>query len=164
MRCERNGLSVPQFSQELQEKIRKLIRPTASPNNPIDLTFDMNFGLVYNDIPRLIWESKEVDAFLFYGVFGGSMMKRMLNFGNNEFAEMLPTTVMNNYLENHLKVFVEWIHNKKVPMLISCLDTADEAVIYLQSNNIPVFKWPSMATRAMKALTDYYCVNARGPN
>ncbi|MHA2225863.1 MAG: acetate--CoA ligase family protein [Candidatus Hodarchaeales archaeon] len=160
--CERNGLSVPQFSKELQEKIRKIIRPTASSNNPIDLTFDMNFGLVYKEIPRLIWESKEVDAFLFYGVFGGSMMKRMLNFGNNEFVEMLPTSVMSDYLENNLKSFVTWIHDNKVPMLISCLDTADEAVSYLQSNNIPVFKWPSMATRAMKALTGYYCANRKG--
>lgn len=153
--CERYGLQVPSFSMNLQESIKQVVRPTASPNNPIDLTFDMDFGLIYNEIPKLIWQAGEVDALLYYGLFGGSMMERMLKFGNNEFIEMLPTMVMDHLLKENLTNFVRWIHKEKVPILISCLDTADEAVEYLQSNNIAVFKWPSMAARAMKALVDY---------
>ncbi len=155
--CERYGLQVPSFSEDLQDKIGKIIRSTASANNPIDLTFDMDFGLFYKEVPRLIWQSGEVGALLMWGVFGASMMERMLKFGNYEFADNLPAPVMDALLKENLKSFVDWVHEEKVPVLISCLDSADEAVEYLQHNNIAVFKWPSMAARAMKALVNYYC-------
>ncbi len=154
--CERYGLLVPPFSKDLQDKIRKIIRSTASANNPIDLTFDMNFGLFYEEVPRLIWNSGEMGALLMWGVFGASMMERMLKFGNYEFADNLPAPVMDALLKENLQNFVNWVHEEKVPVLISCLDTADEAVEYLQNNDIAVFKWPSMAARAMKALVEYY--------
>ena len=154
--CERYGLPVPSFSSDLQKKIRGVVRSTASPNNPIDLTFDMNMDLFYREVPRLIWQSGEVDVLLIYGVFGGNMMERMFQFGNNEFMEMLPATFMETMLRENLQDFVTWIHENEIPVLISCLDTADEAVLFLQSNDIAVFKWPSMAARAMKALVDYY--------
>lgn len=158
--CERYGLRVPAFSIDLQEKIRTILRPTASANNPIDLTFDMNFGLFYDEIPSFIWQSGEIDALLMWGVFGASMMERtLLTFGNNEFVEMLPLAVMDTMLSENLKNFVNWVHEEKVPVLISCLDTADKEVEYLQNNGIPVFKWPSMADRAMKVLVDYYTPN-----
>jgi acyl-CoA synthetase (NDP forming) len=154
--CERYGLPVPSFSPTLQKKIKKAVLSTASANNPIDLTFDMNMDLFYREVPRLIWESGEVDALLFYGVFGGNMMERMFQFGNNEFMEMLPAAFLETMLRDNLTDFVTWVHENKIPVLISCLDTADEAVAYLQDNGIAVFKWPSMAARAMKALVDYH--------
>ncbi|MFX0124144.1 MAG: acetate--CoA ligase family protein [Candidatus Hodarchaeota archaeon] len=154
--CERYGLSVHSFSSDLQNKIRGVIRSTASANNPIDLTFDMNMDLFYREVPRLIWQSGEVDVLLMYGVFGGNMMERMFKFGNNEFMEMLPAPFFENMLRENLKDFVAWVHENRIPVLISCLDTADEAVTYLQDNGIAVFKWPSMAARAMKAMVDYY--------
>ena len=154
--CEKYDLNVPIFSTGLYDKIREIVRPTASANNPVDLTFDMNFGLFYDDVPGLIWQSGEVDAFLMWGVFGSSMMERTLEFGKNEFIEMLPVPVMDTMLRENLEKFVNWVHENKIPVLISCLDTADEAVKYLQDNGIAVFKWPSMAVRAMNALVDYY--------
>jgi len=157
--CERSGLPVPSFSPNLQNHIREVVRSTASANNPIDLTFDMNMDLFYNEVPRLIWKSGEVDVLLFYGVFGGNMMERMFKFGNNEFIEMLPVTFFETMLKENLENFVNWVHEHEIPVLISCLDTADEAVEYLQNNGIAVFKWPSMAARAMKALVDYYTEN-----
>ncbi|MFX1515612.1 MAG: acetate--CoA ligase family protein [Promethearchaeota archaeon] len=154
--CERYGLPVPPFSSSLQGKIREAALSTASVVNPVDLTFDMNMDLFYREVPQLVWESGEVDALLFYGVFGGNMMERMFQFGNNEFMEMLPAEYLEVMLRDNIKDFVTWIHEKEIPVLISCLDTADEAVEYLQNNGIAVFKWPSMAARAMKALVDYY--------
>ncbi|MFX0137351.1 MAG: hypothetical protein ACFFDN_27175, partial [Candidatus Hodarchaeota archaeon] len=48
----------------------------------------MNMDLFYREVPQLVWESGEVDALLFYGIFGGNMMERMFQFGNNEFMEI----------------------------------------------------------------------------
>ncbi|MFX1285608.1 MAG: acetate--CoA ligase family protein [Promethearchaeota archaeon] len=159
--CERNGLPVPSFSSDLQRKIRNVVRSTASANNPIDLTFDMNMDLFYREVPRLIWQSGEVDVLLLYGVFGGNMIERMFKFGNNEFMEILPATFFETMLQENLSDFVSWVHENKIPVLISCLDTADEAVTFLQDNGIAVFKWPSMAARAMKALVDYHSKRGR---
>lgn len=154
--CDKNGLSVPEFSKDLQEKIRDIIPPVASPNNPVDVTFDMNFDLFFNQIPQFIWVSGEVDALLFYGLFDSSMMKRMVKFVNNENAEIFPLAGMDSLQTEILEKFVKWVHKEKVPIMFSCLDTADEAEVFLQNNDIPVFKFPSMAVRAMKAVVSYY--------
>ncbi|MHA1973626.1 MAG: acetate--CoA ligase family protein [Candidatus Hodarchaeales archaeon] len=154
--CERNGLKVPAFSKGLQLKIKELIPKMASANNPVDLTFDMNFNLFYQEIPKLIWESGEVDALIFYGLFGSSMMERNLKFGNNEDEDIFPLEAMEYILHENLTNFIDWIHTEKIPVLISCIDTADRAVVTLQNNNIPVFKWPSTTVKAMKALIQYY--------
>ncbi|NHJ01567.1 MAG: hypothetical protein EAX86_05460 [Candidatus Heimdallarchaeota archaeon] len=153
--CEKHGLLVPQFSPELQNKLKPIIPAVASSNNPIDLTFDLQFNLFYQDVPKLVWESDEVDALIFYGLFGSSMMKRTLEFGKNKFADKFPIEAMDYLLEESLANFVDWIHENQIPVVISCLDTADEALEYLQRNNIAIFKFPDMTVRAMKALVDY---------
>jgi acetyltransferase len=154
--CEKNGLKVPEFSKDLQEKIRDIIPPVASPNNPVDVTFDMNFDLFFHQIPQFIWESGEVDALLLYGLYDSSMMTQMIKFANNENAEIFPLTIMDSIQAEILEKFVKWVHKEKIPMMITCLDTADEAEVFLQNNDIPVFKFPSMTARAMKAVVSYY--------
>ncbi|MHA1215018.1 MAG: acetate--CoA ligase family protein [Candidatus Hodarchaeales archaeon] len=154
--CEKNGLKVPVFSEGLQNNIKDLIPKMASANNPVDLTFDMNFNLFYQEIPKLVWESGEVDALIFYGLFGSSMMERNLHFGGDEDKDIFPLEAMDYILNETLTNFINWIHEEKIPVLISCIDTADEAVTILQNNNIPVFKWPSTTVKAMSALVRYY--------
>ncbi|MHA2236871.1 MAG: acetate--CoA ligase family protein [Candidatus Hodarchaeales archaeon] len=155
--CEKEKLVVPEFSTDLIAQLREIIPPVASPNNPIDLTFDLNLPLFYNDIPKLIWESGEVDALIFYGIFGNNMLKRAIEFNHGEFKEIFPLEVMDQVMGNILNKFSKWIHRNKIPVLISCIDTADNVVKILNRSNIPVFKWPSMTVKAMRALIQYYC-------
>jgi acetyl-CoA synthetase (ADP-forming) len=67
--CELLGLTVPEFSKLTQEKIKKLIPYTASPKNPIDVTFDMNQYNLYVNMPKLLMKSGEVDGIIVYGIF-----------------------------------------------------------------------------------------------
>ncbi|MHA1207006.1 MAG: hypothetical protein ACTSSO_05505, partial [Candidatus Hodarchaeales archaeon] len=55
-----------------------------------------------------------------------------------------------------LSKFYSWIHENEIPVLISCIDTADDVIGQLQHNSIPVFKWPNMTVKAMNALVHYY--------
>lgn len=154
--CERNNIDVPIFSEELQEDIRPLIPKMASTKNPIDLTFDMNFSLFYDFVPRLIWDSNEVDFLIFYGAFGSSMLQRMLDFGSGENEEIFQTELMRTALNQALLDFSEWTKEEKVSVVFSVIDTGDDAVEILQKHNIAVFKFPNTTVRAMKAVIDYY--------
>ncbi|MFX0085844.1 MAG: acetate--CoA ligase family protein [Candidatus Hodarchaeota archaeon] len=154
--CERNGLKVPIFSNSLQKQLNEIIPPVASSKNPIDLTFDINFPLFYQEIPKLVWRSGEVDSLIFYGVFGPTSIERMMMFNNFKFREIFQIEAMEYVLTKTLKGFVKWIHEEKIPVLVSCIDTGYRAVDFLQKNGIAVFKFPSTTVVALKALISYY--------
>jgi acyl-CoA synthetase (NDP forming) len=63
------GLNVPKFSNSLIEEISELIPPTASANNPIDVTFDVNFINLFYKFPKILMKSGEIDSIIVYGVF-----------------------------------------------------------------------------------------------
>jgi acetyltransferase len=67
--AELSGLKVPEFSRELKSFLFELIPPTASANNPIDVTFDVNFVNLLYKLPKIVMKSGEVDAIIVYGVF-----------------------------------------------------------------------------------------------
>ncbi|MHA1995679.1 MAG: acetate--CoA ligase family protein [Candidatus Hodarchaeales archaeon] len=156
--CEKEGLQVVSFSNDLQSQLKDIIPSVASANNPIDLTFDLNLSLFYEDVPKLIWHSGEVDALIFYGIFGSSMLERSVRFSNGEFKELFPLEAMDFLVQETLDRFFDWVHSHKIPVLISCIDTADNIIPILQNNNIPVFKWPGMTVKALKALVQYYAL------
>jgi acetyltransferase len=154
--CERENLVVPAFSSELQNKLKEVIPRVASPNNPIDLTFDLNIPLFYEEVPRLIWESGEVDSLIMYGIFDDTMLRRSIRYSGGELEEIFPFEAMSLIMNETLGNFCKWVHENKIPVLISCIDTADNVVELLNTNDIPVFIWPGMTVKAMKALVQYY--------
>jgi acetyltransferase len=68
--AERKRLIVPEFSEALQLKLKKILPPTASGSNPIDVTFDMNIFNFYVNIPKILMKSGEIDAIIMYGAIG----------------------------------------------------------------------------------------------
>ncbi len=67
--AELYGLSVPEFSEELQDKIKESLPHTAAVRNPIDVTFHANFMNMFFYYPKLLMNSDEVDMIIVYGVF-----------------------------------------------------------------------------------------------
>ncbi|MFX1498838.1 MAG: CoA-binding protein [Promethearchaeota archaeon] len=63
------GLKVPVFSDNLINEISKLIPSTATANNPIDVTFDVNFTNLFYKFPKILMKSGEIDSIIVYGVF-----------------------------------------------------------------------------------------------
>ena len=83
------------------------------------------------------------------------MLKRMIRY-SGDFSEIFPVEEMDIIMGETIKNFSNWIHENKIPVLISCIDTAENVIELLQANNIPVFRWPSMTVKAMRALVQYY--------
>ncbi|MFX1467965.1 MAG: CoA-binding protein [Promethearchaeota archaeon] len=68
--AEKHGLIVPEFSNSLQNELKKVLPPIASFKNPVDCTFDMDLPYFYITLPELLMKSGEIDAIIQYGVFG----------------------------------------------------------------------------------------------
>jgi acyl-CoA synthetase (NDP forming) len=68
--ADRKGLIVPEFSDELQQKLKSMLPHTASWTNPLDVTFDMNIFNFYINFPKILMTSGEIDAIVMYGSIG----------------------------------------------------------------------------------------------
>lgn len=68
-RAELSGLKVPRFSKELIDEFSQLVPNTGSSDNPIDVTFDVNFTNLFYKFPKILMKSNEIDAVIVYGVF-----------------------------------------------------------------------------------------------
>ncbi|MFW9866996.1 MAG: CoA-binding protein [Candidatus Thorarchaeota archaeon] len=77
--AERKGFIVPEFSESLKSKLEKTLPHTASWNNPIDITFDMNIFNLYIHFPKLLMKSGEIDIIIIYGAMG---FQSMVSFDN----------------------------------------------------------------------------------
>lgn len=68
--AEKAGLIVPEFSESLQEQLKKVLPPIASFKNPVDCAFDTNLPYFYIDLPEILMKSGEIDVLIQYGVVG----------------------------------------------------------------------------------------------
>ncbi|MFX0092551.1 MAG: acetate--CoA ligase family protein [Candidatus Hodarchaeota archaeon] len=153
---EKMGFTVPEFSQNLQQKLKDLGLPqTAITKNPVDLTFDMDLDRFYQQIPRLIIGSKEVDGVFVYGVFGTRLFE-MIQAQAPE-VEFFPIELLKGVLGEIIPAFVELIHQSDFPIIISSLmSRKDETISYLLDHDVAVFPSPFRAVKAMRVLFDYF--------
>ena len=68
--AEKAGLIVPEFSESLQEQLKKVLPPIASFKNPVDCAFDTNLPYFYITLPEILIKSGEIDVLIQYGVVG----------------------------------------------------------------------------------------------
>ncbi len=68
--AEKAGLIVPEFSESLQEQLKKVLPPIASFKNPVDCAFDTNLPYFYITLPEILMKSGEIDVLIQYGVVG----------------------------------------------------------------------------------------------
>jgi acyl-CoA synthetase (NDP forming) len=68
--AERLGLTVPELSEEFQQKLRKDLPPTSNCSNPVDMTFDTDIMKFYLKFPKMLMKSGEIDTIIMFGVAG----------------------------------------------------------------------------------------------
>ena len=152
--AERMGLSVPEFSPDLQEALRKKIKAsTAQVRNIVDLTFDVDLEGLYRTLPRIIMKSREIDGMLVYGLFGWSFFKLI-----NELAPSLPVPLddIKALMEPLLKVYASLPRKFGVPIIaVSIMGRDEEAIAQLMDHGLPVYPMPNRAVKAYWALDQY---------
>ncbi len=150
----REGMEVPEFSEELQNKIKPLIPPHGSSKNPIDITFAIEIELMGKTLPKLVAESGEVDAMVIHGIMDTGFMKSVYN--------LIKDNITISY-EEFEKIFfadVEFIktipEKYKIPVTVSSfMDHEDHAISELMKGDIPVLDSPEKAAWGILTLKQY---------
>lgn len=159
--CNRGGLEVPEFSQELQIEIKKHIPPHGSTGNPVDLTFHMDTEVISTKLPEIILKSGEVDGLVIHGLMGSGFLKAIYphltglvgDIGEEEFA---------NRFARDLDEPVSLPARYGLPVILSSFfGREDNYTRAYQDRNIPVFDGPEKAARGMLALHRYNEIRQR---
>jgi acetyltransferase len=158
--CNREGLEVPEFSEEVQAKIGHYLPGHASARNPVDLTFHIDMKALTEKIPRILFDSDDIDGVVIHGIMDTGfyhevypIIKDLVGVPEEEFLKML---------EANLDKLVEMVRSSKKPLMVSSFfGKEDHAVRAFHENNIPVFDSPEKAAKAMSALYKHYVVRNR---
>jgi acetyltransferase len=152
---EQCGLDVPEFSPELQKEIGAHLPSHASSRNPVDLTFHVDMKGLTEDIPRLLFQSGEIDGILIHGIMDTGFME-LLYPGISRFVDISKEKMI-SYAKISLDPLVGMPGALGKPLLVSSFfdDSIDNCVGLFHRHHIPVFDSPEKAARAMGALHAY---------
>lgn len=135
--CERNGLMVPEPSEDLKKRLSEILPPICSIKNPIDLTAAANYELYF----------KVLKVILFSGEFDGVIVI----FVPPSFVDSLKiakAVVDVKRLSNKIPIIACWLYG----------DMVESAVSFLESNGIPNISSPTRIARVMRLLLDYHVI------
>jgi acetyltransferase len=158
--CNKAGLEVPLLSEDTQKKIRNFIPSTASPKNPIDLTFMIDLRVSLDELARILLENSEVDGLLIYGIFGLAHLQRVLEISDEKFDVSMEK--MGNFMMETITNFTKFPQIYGKPIIGCSFDSQGEKpVVLLQDGNIPFYPTPERAVKAMAALFQYARIRVR---
>jgi acetyltransferase len=158
--CNKHGLEIPEFSSEVQKKIRKFIPGHASALNPVDLTFHLDMEVMTDKIPRVLFDAEEIDGVIIHGIMDTGWMdmmfsaiEPMIDLSREEFLALRKAD-LGDLIHMPLKY-------KKPLVISSFFGEEDHAVRTFNENGIPTFDSPEKAGRAMAALYEHFLIKNR---
>ncbi|MFX1377743.1 MAG: acetate--CoA ligase family protein [Promethearchaeota archaeon] len=153
--AEKLGLEVPEFSEELKEKLKQYVPPVANIDNPLDLTFQFNQYNLYIKIPKLMINSGEIDGIIIYAVFGfEEILDIIKNSGGKTYEEF---EISNDMMKGlYLKPIQRLVKKKRVPVLyIGPQGYSNPWVREFINSNIPIFDLWDMPVKCFSILAKY---------
>ncbi|MFO7570025.1 MAG: acetate--CoA ligase family protein [Smithellaceae bacterium] len=159
--CDRVGLTVPRFSEGLQQQIRTLIEAHASASNPVDLTFDLGMDKLAVTLPKMIMKSGEVDAVILHGIMHTGFLREV--FGHvQDFLGGMSFEDFVKFLEPVSEGAFGLSGRYATPLLISTFfDHEDAYTKGYHDHDTPVFYTPENTARALGSLYRYKKIQAR---
>jgi acyl-CoA synthetase (NDP forming) len=151
----RLGLAVPEFSDRLQSELRKIVIPTAQVRNPLDLTMDFDLKRFFIDVTEVVVGSGEVDAILFYGVFGAVHGKKKFTaaIGGPDEATL---NGYDGFISEMAGRFAEITGKAGIPVLSASFTGIDDVpVARMMELGIPVYPTPERAAFALAQMVKY---------
>ncbi len=151
---ERAGLRVPPLSNSTKELLKPLIPPTASANNPVDITFPREFRNYYHDLPDILLQDPELAGLLVYFILPVNLMQPSL-----VAQGMTPEEATEEAIKQTAKLYTSTLdmvkkHGKPI-MGYSFNSLEKEPIKSLLRAGMPVFPTPQRAARAMAGMVRY---------
>jgi acyl-CoA synthetase (NDP forming) len=158
-RASRLGITLPQLSSGLADRVSKYLTAVARPGNPLDFTFNLNSDTFYIRVPKLLLASGEFDALIAYGAFG----PKFFTFSGNVGIQFLETPENRAAVKAYMDVLkgaidssIRLVRRHKVPIIfINLLGYRDEIYVYLNEKGYPTFSMPHQAVNALNKLMEY---------
>lgn len=161
--ADREGMTIPCFSDGLRKRIREIIPGHASSANPVDLTFNLDMKLLAVTIPKMILESGEVDALVVHGALHSGFMKAVFP----HLRDILGNVSLDSFLERtaeDMTPAAELPRTFGVPLAVSSFFGRDDDYTALfMDRGVPVFDSPEKAARGMASLLRHLEVRGRKP-
>jgi acyl-CoA synthetase (NDP forming) len=159
--CSRNGMKLPQFSENTLAKLAPLVPHTGSVNNPVDLTFSKNPMDYFAAIPDVLLAETAAAGLLMYFLTPGQIIRRTME-SMGIAPDQIPklTEKLFNDQADSLAALTQK-HQK--PIIGFTFQRHENLFIQkLIEHGLPVFPSPERAARAMSALVSYaHTLNAR---
>ncbi len=158
--CSRNGLELPQFSENTLEKLAPLVPNTGSVSNPVDLTFSKNPMDYFAAIPDILLAETGADGLLIYFLTPRQIIRRTM-----ESMEIPPDQIpklTEKLFNDQAGSLADLIKKHQKPIIGFTFQSHENLFIQkLFDHGLPVFPSPERAARAMAALVSYTHIAAK---
>ena len=152
--CSRNGLKLPQFSEEILAKLAPLVPHTGSVNNPVDLTFSKNPMDYFAEIPDTLLEEPAAGSLLIYFLTPSRLIRRSME-GLAIAPDQIPQ-LTEKLFDDQAGSLASLVEKHRKPVLGFTFQSHDNLFIQkLFEHGLPVFPSPERAARALSALVRY---------
>ncbi|AFZ70904.1 acyl-CoA synthetase (NDP forming) [Caldisphaera lagunensis DSM 15908] len=128
-----NGLSVPEISEKIKEKLKEVFPPRVSLHNPIDFTGDAKSDY-YKYVLDLLSENDEVDMFLIIALIQPQTM------------DLSISNVIFDFSQKHF--------DKPIAVVTIGAEMGEKLKLMLEEKGVPVFEFPDRASKALAKLYD----------
>jgi acyl-CoA synthetase (NDP forming) len=159
--ASRLGIQLPEFPEEIQEKIKTYLPPTAQgvqASNPVDFTFQISPQVFYERVPKLIARKEIVDGLILFGAYGRGYFQYHefgMRFYNSEPIQNM-LDVLRDLTEAGVEYLQRLVKKYKLPVIfVNYIGIRDDVVEYLNMKGFPVFRMEHQAVTAMKYLMEY---------
>ena len=152
--CSRNGLKLPQLSENTLANLATLVPHTGSVNNPVDLTFSKNPMDYFAAIPDVLLEDSVAKGLLVYYLTPKKLIRRTM-----ESMEIPPDQIpelTEKLFKDQAGSLASLVKKHRKPVIGFTFQSFENTFIQkLIEHGLPVFPSPQRAARAMTALVRY---------
>jgi acetyl-CoA synthetase (ADP-forming) len=152
--CSRNGLQLPQFSENTLKKLAALVPHTGSVNNPVDLTFSKNPMDYFAAIPDVLLADSAAGSLLVYFLTPKAVIRRTME-SREIAADQIPKLTEKQF-NDQAGSLAALVKKHRKPIIGFTFQSHQNSFIQkLFGHGLPVFPSPERAARALTALVSY---------
>ncbi len=161
--CNNHGLDVPEFSEDIREKVGQYLPGHASSRNPVDLTFHIDMDTLTVKIPEVLFQADDIDGVIIHGIMDTGF-RDLLFPAVKEYFPMSHEDFMKISEIDLSRLLAMPQKYGKPLMTTSFFGREDHCVRLFHERGVPVFDSPEKAARAMAALYEHHVFSKRKQN